>query len=62
VVGDFIRAQYKVATGLNIFAQLDNMLVTRETAYESGVFNPKKNFTCKAWCPVLICPHNGRNE
>ena len=62
VVGDFIRAQYKAANGFNIFAQLDDTLVTRETAYESGVFNPKKNFTCKAWCPVLICPHNGRNE
>ena len=36
-------------------------IVSRETAYETGVFNPKKNFTCKAWCPVSECSHNGRN-
>jgi hypothetical protein len=60
VVGDFIKADYDAATGLDIFSELDNVLVARETAYDSLVFNPKQNFACKAWCPVLICPHNGR--
>jgi hypothetical protein len=60
VVGDFIKADYDAATGLDIFSELDNVLVARETAYDSLVFNPKQNFTCKAWCPVIICPHNGR--
>jgi hypothetical protein len=60
VAEDFIKADYDVATGLKVFSDLDDTLVSRETAYESMVFNPKKNFTCKAWCPVIICPHNGR--
>ena len=60
VVGDFIKADYDVQHGFDVFASLDNTLVSRETAYESLVFNPKQNFSCKAWCPVLICPHNGR--
>jgi len=61
VCKDFVRSEYHVDTGLNVFSELDGSLVSRETAYETGVFNPKQNFTCKAWCPVLDCSHNGRN-
>jgi hypothetical protein len=59
---EFVKADYKAETGFNIFSELDGALVSRETAYETGVFNPKRNFTCRAWCPVLSCSHNGRNE
>lgn len=62
VAADLVKADYKVEAGYNIFSELDGTLVSRETAYETGVFNPKKNFSCKAWCPVLNCAHNGRNE
>lgn len=30
-------------------------------AYENGVWNPSPNFTCRKWCPVADCEHNGRN-
>lgn len=62
VCRDFIKADYEEGSGFDIFDKLEDTIVSRETAYETGIFNPKKNFTCKAWCPVLICPHNGRNE
>jgi hypothetical protein len=62
VSSEFIKTDYKAETGFAIFSQLDDALVSRETAYETGVFNPKRNFTCKAWCPVLNCHHNGRSE
>ena len=62
VAEDFIKADYDAGTGLNIFSELDETLASRETAYEYMVFNPKQNFTCKAWCPVIICPHNGRMQ
>jgi hypothetical protein len=58
---DFVRSEYTLNAGLAIFSQLDDALTARGTAYATGVFNPKKNFTCKAWCPVLDCHHNGRN-
>jgi CRISPR/Cas system-associated exonuclease Cas4 (RecB family) len=29
--------------------------------FESEVWNPKPNFTCYRFCPVLSCHHNGRN-
>lgn len=62
VVGnDFVRAEYHMHNKFKVFVDLDAALVSREAAYESGVFNPKQNFTCKQWCPVLDCVHNGRN-
>lgn len=33
-----------------------------DEAYASNVWNPKQNFTCKAWCPVRECSHNGKNK
>lgn len=57
VAQDMIKADYKADTGNAIFAELDGTLVSRETAYETGVFNPKKNFTCRGWCPVVDCQH-----
>jgi PD-(D/E)XK nuclease superfamily len=30
--------------------------------YKNDVWNPSRNFTCKAWCPVLDCAHNGKNR
>lgn len=30
-----------------------------EKAYEVNVWNPRPNFTCKKWCPVKDCTHNG---
>jgi CRISPR/Cas system-associated exonuclease Cas4 (RecB family) len=62
VSAEFVKADFKAETGYNIFSELDDTLMAREGAYESEVFNPKRNFSCKAWCPVLICPHNGRSE
>lgn len=31
-----------------------------EKAYELDVWNPRPNFSCKAWCPVTDCAHNGK--
>ena len=61
VCRDFVTVDFDVHKKFDIFAKLDGVLVSRETAYETGVFNPKKNFTCKAWCPIVDCSHNGRN-
>lgn len=31
-----------------------------DAAYDFDIWNPKQNFTCRAWCPVMSCEHNGR--
>lgn len=35
-------------------AQLDE-------AFKADTWNPKQNFTCRSWCPVTNCAHNGRS-
>lgn len=32
-----------------------------DKAFETGVWNPSPNFSCRKWCPVTDCEHNGRN-
>jgi len=32
-----------------------------EKSFESDVWNPVPNFTCRGWCAVKDCEHNGRN-
>ena len=32
-----------------------------EQCFASNTWNPKQNFTCKKFCPVIDCEHNGRN-
>lgn len=58
---EFIPVDFSTRHKHDIFIKLDETLVSRETAYATGVFNPKQNFSCKQWCPVLDCVHNGRN-
>lgn len=58
---DFIPVDFLVKHRHDIFVKLDNILTARDTAYATGVFNPKQNFSCKQWCPVLDCAHNGRS-
>ena len=59
---DFIKADYEADTYLKIFSQLDGTLMGRQIAYETGVFNPKVNFSCRGWCPVLDCQHNTKGQ
>lgn len=60
VAKDFVTRKYEMQQKLTVFSKLDNILQRREKAYETGVFNPKQNFTCRGYCPVMSCPHNGR--
>lgn len=31
-----------------------------DAATRNNIWNPKQNFTCRSWCPVVSCAHNGR--
>jgi hypothetical protein len=39
-----------------LFEEVDQL----DMAYKEDVWNPKENFTCRQWCPVVSCPHNGK--
>jgi hypothetical protein len=32
-----------------------------DQAFDTDVWNPKPNFTCRGWCPVTDCEHNTRS-
>lgn len=56
---EFIKENFSKEYGLSIFSELNGLLTARDTAYETGVFNPRPNGLCRRWCPVTSCPHNG---
>ena len=44
-----------------IWGVFDHKYNQLRDAYVRGVFPPRPNGLCKAWCDVLSCPHNGRS-
>lgn len=60
VAQDFVKEDYDQATPDSYFEPFHPIVQQLQTCHESGVWNPKRNFTCRKWCPVLECSHNGR--
>lgn len=60
VVKEFVKAEYSVedTKGWVPWLQATHRL---ETAMITNVWNPNPNFTCRNYCPVLDCLHNGKN-
>ena len=58
---DFIREEYDTHFRTAYFENFKPLVEQLEACHNNGVWNPKRNFTCKAWCPVMDCAHNGRN-
>lgn len=61
VAKDFITEEYQVENVKEYFEPFVPIVEQLQVAVESDTWNPKRNFTCKNWCPVLSCAHNGRN-
>jgi hypothetical protein len=62
IAKDFVKAdftQYDESTMWMPWLVHTNQL---EKAYKNDVWNPRPNFSCKAWCPVKDCTHNGKGE
>lgn len=57
---EFVKGEVLAERGLDIFAELNDLLTQREIAYNTDVWNPKPNGLCARWCGCLSCPHNGR--
>lgn len=61
VANDFVRQEYANDEGKGKswvkWLDLTHML---ETCMKSNVWNPKPNFTCRKFCPVIDCIHNGK--
>jgi hypothetical protein len=62
VAKDFVKADYKQETAHEAWVKWLNETMQMEASYENNVWNAKPNFTCKNYCAVTSCPHNGRGE
>jgi CRISPR/Cas system-associated exonuclease Cas4 (RecB family) len=60
VAKDFITEEYEFTQRDAYFEPFIPIVQQLEGAVESDTWNPKRNFSCKNWCPVLECSHNGR--
>tara|TARA_A100001515_G_scaffold24373_2_gene18761 strand:+ start:87 stop:758 length:672 start_codon:yes stop_codon:yes gene_type:complete len=58
---DLIKDRYTVDDEESLWAKWIDYYRDMELAFENDVWNAKPSGLCKAWCPVLECPHNGKN-
>lgn len=62
VAEDLVRAEYKTGVQEAAWQKWLPEIQRLEKAYETEVWNAKPNFTCRKFCPVKDCEHNGKGE
>jgi PD-(D/E)XK nuclease superfamily len=60
VANDFIKADYEQKDSAIYWQGWIENTNRLEKSIELDVWNPRPNFTCKSWCPVKDCAHNGK--
>ena len=61
VAKDFVKVDYKHDAQSTPWVKWLTETKQLEAAYTNDVWNAKPNFTCKSYCAVVSCPHNGRS-
>ena len=61
VANAFPKAAYQRADEGKMWEKWLKEYSRMQSAYTNDVWNPKPSGLCKRHCPVLECPHNGRN-
>lgn len=59
IANDFIKAEYSRKKARELWQKWLSEYGRMETAFETGVWNPKPSGLCKRHCPVVECVHNG---
>jgi hypothetical protein len=62
VANDFVKAKYDADQSHTYWLKWIEDTNRLEKAIELGVWNPRPNFTCKNFCAVKDCAHNGKGE
>ena len=57
----FPKAKYHIENEGKMWEKWLSEYKRMEMSHKTGVFNPKPSGLCIKHCPVLSCPHNGRN-
>lgn len=61
VCSDLIKRDYTRDDFLGIMRDWTTNYSWLAKTYKENIWNPKPNFTCRSYCPVINCVHNGRN-
>jgi len=61
VANDFVKTEYEQGNERAWLSWLEDTNRLEE-AYKTEVWNPKPNFSCKNFCAVVSCIHNGRHH
>jgi hypothetical protein len=59
---DFVPASYSKADSVELWKKWRQETTRLDSAYENNVWNPTQNFTCRNYCPVTDCHHNGKHR
>lgn len=62
VAEDLVRAEYAQEKQAQAWQRWLPEITRLEQAYDTNVWNPKPNFTCRKFCAVQDCEHNGKNS
>jgi len=62
VASVFVKVDYEGSQQSEPWVKWLNETKQLEAAYENDVWNPKPNFSCKQYCAVVNCLHNGKNH
>lgn len=60
VANEFVKGEFDVEQSPIYWQRWLTGTAQLEKAFEVDVWNPRPNFTCRKWCPVKDCTHNGR--
>jgi hypothetical protein len=62
VANEFVKDEYEADAGDVYWQRWLTNTARLEKAFEVNVWNPRPNFSCKSWCAVKDCVHNGRGS
>ncbi|NBS24459.1 MAG: PD-(D/E)XK nuclease family protein [Altererythrobacter sp.] len=62
VAKDLVRAEYAAEKQDAVWQKWLPEVTRLDQAYSTGVWNPRANFTCRNYCAVKDCEHNGANR
>jgi hypothetical protein len=60
IANDFVKADFHQREESLLWRPWMDDTQRLEKAIEFDVWKPRPNFSCKSWCPVKDCLHNGK--
>jgi hypothetical protein len=62
VANDFVKVEYDTSAQQVHWVKWMEDTAQLAAAYQNDVWNARPNFSCKQYCAVTSCPHNGRHH